>query len=63
MAFDDRLNAAQFFTAEPPIVSKTHRIDSDFCGAIMAVDLQMRRFIWFVAEKMEPIRSLSPDGW
>jgi hypothetical protein len=47
---------------EPAVRGKTYRIKPKFSGHIVLIDMQMRRFMSLVAEKVEPKAPPSQNG-
>ena len=48
---------AEFVRAKPKIAHQLHRFEPELCGQIVAIDMNVRRFVRFVAVKIEPVRA------
>jgi hypothetical protein len=48
---------------EPAARGKIYRVKPEFGGHIVLVDMQMRRLMSLVAEKVEPKAAPSQNGW
>ena len=44
------------------VSSERNGFEPEFRGPLVAVNVDMRRFIWFVAVKVHPVRPCHEDG-
>ena len=55
IVFYNSLDRPQFVRAEPKVPRKRNRVEPEFCALIVAIHVDMRRFVRLMAEKIERI--------